>query len=110
MDGFVPEAWENQLGMHPFATADCDAVSCAGPKGILVRDPNALAMLCDEEQSRLLIVPQISVKSCGAAKVIDRKFLRNNGALSIDEDGTITSVRDTEGVRPWSRFDDIGED
>lgn len=102
-DGFVPEAWESWLGQHPFLSANCDAVSCRADDIVLVRDPNALATLCRQAET-LLVVPRISVGHC-AARIIDSAFLRHNGSLTMDDEGKIRTVRDATGVRPWSRFD-----
>jgi competence protein ComEC len=58
----------------------------------------------DCEWANVMIVPGKDMKSCGKADIYDKWRLRETGALSIMKDGEIRTVREDQGMRPWSTW------
>lgn len=86
----------------------CDSLGCiyappGGPRVALVRDSRALAEDCAFAD---IVVSAVPARDCGAARVIDRRDLRRDGAHAIRFRGggraEITHVRGARGARPWA--------
>ena len=58
----------------------------------------------DCDWADIIVVPGKKMKSCGRADIYDRWRFMKTGALAIMTDGTIKTVREEQGNRPWSTW------
>jgi competence protein ComEC len=105
-DNFTLSVWRRHLGIKEFIPADespqCDRQGCvvksaAGDIDVL-KDPNAMAMLCGRS-SQIVLLTAAATLNCPV--LFDRRDLFRRGAHRIDIGGKISNTADFKGIWPW---------
>lgn len=88
------------------AQVNCDAEVCriTLPSLRISTGQSLYALREDCGWADIIIVPDKKMRGCGKAEIYDRWRFMKTGALAIMPDGTIRSVRDDQGDRPWSSW------
>ncbi|MEZ5773867.1 MAG: hypothetical protein R3D33_03945 [Hyphomicrobiaceae bacterium] len=87
----------------------CDGAGCiARLHGLLIAIPDGAEALRDDcETADILITTETLKRRCSHPRlIIDRRTLREQGALAIEVDAgalRVSSVAENRGLRPWSR-------
>lgn len=88
------------------ATVTCDREVCRIelPTLKISAGQSLYALKEDCDWADIIVVPGKKMKSCGHAEIYDRWRFMKTGALAIMPDGTIKTVREEQGNRPWSTW------
>lgn len=100
-DSFTPNEWQQWLGVKEYEKADalCNSAYCQSNDIVFVRDQNILPEVCDGKN--IIIHPHGLLKNCGQQD-IDRKLLKRERSIMLENDGRLKSVEGTIGARPWN--------
>jgi competence protein ComEC len=88
------------------ATVSCDAQVCRIelPSIKISTGQSLYDLKQDCEWADIMIVPGKAMKPCDGVDIYDRWRFMKTGALAIMPDGEIRTVRDQQGLRPWSTW------
>jgi competence protein ComEC len=118
---FATEVWGRRVNAEEMKTwpregqvdgeemkISCDAGACRiiTPRLKIATGADIYTLREDCEWADMVIVADKKMPKCSRALVYDRWKLRETGALAIMADGTIKTVREDQGERPWSTWPD----